>query len=150
MKKTTKKEIRNVLRTGEVTYIWRICYKVIGRRPTSLEVYNFVRAYAQTKKIYNMALYFAYVRKPRNNELKRNVDFHFANCRHIAMSMFRQEISTEITSYTKRPIIWENSLFFASPVYRQEDYNKRYIMPVKGNERFCELLCRVGDKYFKV
>lgn len=97
-----------------------------------------------------MALYFAYVRKPRNNELKRNVDFHFANCRHIAMSMFRQEISTEITSYTKRPIIWENSLFFASPVYRQEDYNKRYIMPVKGNERFCELLCRVGDKYFKV
>lgn len=150
MKKITKNEIQNVLRTGEVTDIWRTCYKVIGRRPTSMEVYNFVRSYAPTKKIYNMALYFAYVRKQRYDNAKRNTDFHFANCRHIAMSMLRQEISAEMTSYTKRPIIWGNSLFFASPIYRQEDYNKKYIMPVKGNERFCELLCSVADRFFEV
>lgn len=148
MKKITKNEIQNVLRTGEVTDIWRICYKVIGRRPTDTEVYNFVRAYAPTKKIYNMALYFAYVRKPKQNKTTLSENYRVKNCRHIAMRMLREEIANGITPYSKRPMIWGNNLYFAPPVYWHEDYNMYFSMPIKGNERFCELLFRVADKYY--
>ena len=50
--------------------------------------------------------------------------------------------------YAKRPMLGKTHLYFCSPVYGHDDYNKVRSIPIAGNERFCELLIKYANKYF--
>lgn len=148
-KRITKKAIQSVVRTGDRTAIWRMCYKVIGKRPKRGDVYHFVEEYAPTVKArrmaYNIACLAGIIRYGENVSAMH--DYYRDNIRHITMCMLREEIARGTDNYTKRPIMGKTHLYFASPFFGHKDYNKASVMPIHGNERFCELICKLADKY---
>ena len=144
----TKKAIQSVLRTGDRTAIWRMCFHVIGKRPTRNEVYDFVKDYAPTVKIRRTAYDIAYWGINRHRyDSKGGYDFYRDNYRHMAMCKLREEIARGTDNYTKRPIMGKTRLYFASPFFGHDDYNKACMMSIRGNERFCDLICKLADKY---
>ena len=164
MEKLTKKYIQSVMRTMDATQIYRVfCQytgtKSVGKRGSEYgrsDVCKFIKEFAPTLKIRSKAYNIAYggIEKTKYQIMiaqciaRKSIEFHDANVRHFALSMFRYEINRPFDSYTKRPVMDETHLYFVSPSYGFDDYNRRRMMPIKGNERFCELLVRMGDKVF--
>ena len=148
VKQFTKKFIQSVLKTGNRTRIWHLYFKVTGERPTRSAVYNFVRNNAPTIKVSKKAFDIAYwgINRHHNNG-KGGYDYYRVNVRHITMNTLRDEIARGVDNYTKRPIMGKTHLYFASPLFGHEDYNKTRMLRIEGNERFCELICKVADKY---
>lgn len=163
-KNLTKKYIQSVMRTMDATQIYHVfCQymgtKSVGKRGSEYgrsDVYDFIKEFAPTQKIRGKAYNIAFGGIEKTNyqimiaqrTARKNIEFYDANVRHFALSMFRNEINRPFDSYTKRPVMGETHLYFVSPTYGFDDYNKRRMMPIKGNERFCELLVRMGDKVF--
>ncbi len=158
-KQLTNKQIQEVLRTENPTEIFRAC-KIVTGSAKSGDVFDFIERFAPTRRVCGMACQLAYSPRSSRNDYKKAVDwrkefgkeqaFKGANIRQIAVALLRKEMAQPLTDYTKLPMITSSGILaFASPAYRERDYNWRYIMPYKGNERFCDLLCNVGEEYFK-
>ena len=81
------------------------------------------------------------------NQNKR--EFYKTHPIQYVMQIFRNEIARGLDNYSKFPIMGDDKLYFASPIYKLNDYNKFAIIPIAGNERFCETLCRYVAKYLK-
>lgn len=152
-KTITKKEIVSVIRTQDPTQIYRFYHHIYGIKPVNVEVCKFIQQFAPTDKLYNAAYDITHYsgRKFRliadMDEYRKHVEWEKAHIRQLAMQKLRREIARGVDSYTKRPIMGKTNLYFASPVYGHRDYNKSIAMPISGNERFCELICRLADKY---
>lgn len=152
-KTITKKQIVSVIRTQDATQIYRLYHHIYGIKPVDVEVCKFIQQFAPTDKIYNAAYDIAChcARKYHSNlslgEFNKYREWKKANIRQIVMQRLRYEITRGVDGYTKRPIMGDTNLYFASPVYGHNDYNKFIAMPISGNERFCELICRLADKY---
>lgn len=151
-KQITKKYIQQVLRTLDRTAIWKLTNTMYGGKTTSKQVVDFVREYAPTNRVYDAAYSIAYV---RNNsraehswELANAIRFRYDNSKHYVLDILREELNRPQDNYTKRPIMGKTYLYWASPVYQHRDYNKSRLLPIKGNERFCEVICKLADKYF--
>lgn len=154
-KSITKKQIVSVIRTQDSTQIYRLYYQVYGIKPVDVEVCKFIQQFAPTDKLYKAAYNIA-CRSGRKfrptvelNEHCTYIEWKNANIRQITMQQLRREIARGVDGYTKRPIMGKTNLYFASPVYGHHDYNKSIAMPISGNERFCELICRLADKYLQ-
>lgn len=149
--KITKKQIQAILRTEDKTQIFRL-YKEIYGQVGKCSVYDFIRDFAPTNKVRSAAFRIA-IGIPEADypgEIRNAVDFKEQNAKHLAMEAFREELKRGLDNYTKRPMMGHAHLYFCSPVYGHADYNKWCAMPIKGNERFCEVLCKLADKYFPV
>lgn len=152
-KTITKKQIVSVIRTQDPTQIYRLYHHVYGVKPIAVEVCKFIEQYAPTDKLYKAAYNIACrcARKfhpvVTQGEFDKYRSWEKANCRQITMQRLRDEIARGVDGYTKRPIMGDTNLYFASPVYGHHDYNKFIALPISGNERFCELICRLADKY---
>ena len=146
----SKNRIQQVLRTLDRTAIFRLTKTIYGD-VESRHVYDLVRLYGPTKKIRTMAFDIAFV-FVRRHDYKianiRHIEYTKANKYHIAIALFKLHVKDPNSPYAKRPIMYKNSLYFASPVYLHADYNKWECMPIAGNERFCETICKLADKYF--
>ncbi len=151
-KTITKKHIEAVLRTMDSTRIFRLYHLIYGGKVKKAKVYKFINFYAPTKAIASRACELSAlvsVLPPYyKDQVRKSIAFESRNARHIALQRFREEVRRGLDSYTKRPIMDGDYLYWASPVFGMDDYNICRAMPVKGNERFCELLCRLADKYF--
>lgn len=164
MENLTKKYIQSVMRTMDATKIYHVFCQYTGTKSVGKQgckygrrdVCDFIKEFAPNLKIrckaYNIA--FGGIEKTNRQIMiaqrtaRKYIEFYDANVRHFALSMFRDEINRPFGTYTKRPVMGETHLYFVSPTYGFDDYNKRRMMPIKGNERFCELLVRMGDKVF--
>lgn len=152
-KSITKKQIVSVIRTQDPTQIYRLYHHVYGIKPVGVEVCKFIQQFAPTDKLYKAAYKIACQsgRKFRpvvtQDEFNKYRSWKKANCRQITMQRLRDEIARGVDGYTKRPIMGCTNLYFASLIYGHDDYNKFIAMPISGNERFCELICRLADKY---
>ena len=146
----SKKRIQQVLRTLDRTAIFRLT-KIIYGDVERRHVYDLVKLYGPTKKIRSLALDIAIIHV-RTQDFKtmdkRHLEYRNANKYHIAMAWFRYFVKKPNSPYAKRPIIGKTNLYFASPIYLHDDYNKWRCMPIAGNERFCETICKLADKYF--
>lgn len=73
-----------------------------------------------------------------------------ANEKHLAIEALKKniEIWKINPADAKRPMMGNIYLWFCSPAYGYSDSNKWMAMPIKGNERFCETICKLADKYF--
>lgn len=153
-KKFTKKYIQSVLRTEDPTQIYRLVHQVKGT-VTKRVVYEFIDDFAPTQKIACLAYELTYGQNKHQAERQlrgaaaiNHLLYYEANIKHCVLEAFRYEIKQGLDNYTKRPMIEGEHLWFCSPYYGYNDYNKRKMMRVKGNERFCDLLVKVADKYF--
>ena len=149
-KTISKKRIQQVLRTLDRTAIFRLTKTIYGDAER-LHVYDLVKLYGPTQKIRSLAFdiaYFNWSRHDLETSVKRHLEYQNDNKYHIAMAWFRYFIKKPNSPYAKRPIIGKTNLYFASPIYLHDDYNKWRCMPIAGNEQFCETICKLADKYF--
>lgn len=153
-KNITKKEIHSILRRQNTTEIFRLYHIIYGGKVEKSKVYDFIREFAPSTYVFDKAYIIVYTSDMKSSkeqvaEARAAIAFKNANQKHIAIQCLRENIARGIDNYSKRPIMGREHLWFASPVYRLNDYNKWRSVEIKGNERFCELICKVADKYFK-
>ena len=146
----SKKRIQQVLRTLDRTQIFRLYHKIYGNIDR-IGIYDFINKFAPNNRVYYAAFNLAF--RKEEHEYSMDVDgkswqYKQENKYHIAMQRFRYYIKDINSPYTKRPIIHGSFLFFVSPIYGIDDYNRWKCMPIAGNERFCETICKLADKYF--
>ena len=121
-KRITKKEIQAVLRSLDATAIYRLYHKLYGTVSKS-GVYDFIKQNAPSKRV---------------------IKFAIAALGAASHNVKRRVIDSEVI----RPMMGRTYLYFCSPIYGHDDYNKVREIPIAGNERFCELLIKYADKYF--
>ena len=149
-KSISLKNIQNVLRTMDRTQIFHLYVKIFGTLDRN-ELYFFIKLNAPSKRVSLAAYDLAFRRaesKYNDEEDKKRWQFIQDNIYQVVVEKFKQYAKNPESPYTKRPMMGYTHLYFASPVYRFEDYNKWCVMPIKGNERFCETICKLADKYF--
>ena len=172
--KATTKEIVKTLRTNDTTKICKLYKRIFGEVPTKeswvyvdgekitykhldgFAVYQWAKDYATSRKM-DRALYVNLDRASH----KWKYSCYDEPYRHAPHGMYeplrKQYIVEELlkncadptSNYAKRPMYGYTHLYFCSPVYGHSDYNKWRAIPIKGNERFCELVVRYADKFFK-
>lgn len=150
--KLTKKDIRAIVRTENATAIFQACKTVTGSA-SYCAVRKFIEDYAPTAalraKAYSLSYGAARNQRPANEDQETKArQFRNGNRRHVVMQLFRSELARGLDSYTKRPVMGHTRLYFAAPAFGHSDYNKRAVMDIRGNERFCELICRVADRIY--
>ena len=171
-KENSKKEIVKTLRSYDVTAICRLYKCIHGEVPTQIremggekkqvkclngyELYKWAAAYATSvkmdKMLYNLLSH-------ASHHWKYSIyDEPFVYNKHGYFEpTLRQHIVEELlkncadptSNYAKRPMYGHTHLYFCSPVYGHADYNKWRAIPINGNERFCELVIRYADRFFK-
>ena len=149
-KKITKKHITEVLRSRDLTEIYQLVHIINGGKIDSRDVIHFAHEYAPSDKVWDdiwRGIHCTPNREAKYRNFRREAEFYAANARHIAVNHLREEIARGIDNYTKRPILGITHLYFCSPVYGHRDHNKHQSVVIKGNERFCELMVRLADKY---
>lgn len=152
MKKVTKKEVAKVLRTMDSTQIFHLHFKMFGHSEKH-HVYNFIRDNAPSVKVFKKAYEIAYPNKHQNERLRYEsaiLKKHGLPCVSKAriVEFLKEQITDVKSPYSKRPMYGFTNLYFCSPIYKHSDYNKHRTIPIKGNERFCEVLIKYADKFF--
>lgn len=150
-KTISKKTIIAAIRRGEPTEIFRLCFLLNGE-VSKKSVCELIRRYAPSQKIKDTAYDIAYrsshnMQPISSNELLRDAEYYEANKIHMIVNRLRYYMNGIKDSYTKAPILIEGQLFWASPRYGSQDYNKSFICDYQGNEKICDLLVRLGKKY---
>lgn len=146
----SKKRIQQVLRTLDRTQIFRLYHQIYGNIDRS-GIYDFINKFAPNNRVYNAAFNLAFRKEEQDYSMDvdgKSWQYNHENKCHIAMQWFRYYIKNLKSPYTKRPIIHGSYLFFVSPIYGMDDYNRWKCMSIAGNERFCETICKIADKYF--
>ena len=146
----SKKRIQQVLHTMDRTQIFRLYKKKYGNIDRS-GIYDFINKFAPNNRVYHAAFNLAFRKDEHDYSMDqdgKSWQYTQENKYHIAMQWFRYYIKNINSPYTKRPIIHGSYLFFVSPIYGMDDYNRWKCMPIAGNERFCETICKLADEYF--
>lgn len=149
-KKITKKHITEVLRSRDLTQIFKLVHQFLGGKISRYDVLGFVKQNAPSDKVADdirKAIVYTPNRAYRFRDYRRATEFNDANRIHIAVQRLREEIERGIDNYTKRPVLGFNHLYFCSPTYGHRDYNKCMYLPIKGYEKCCRLLVKLADKY---
>ena len=152
-KRITKKEIQAVLRSLDVTAIYRLHHKLYGK-VSAWDVFDFVKQYAPSDRVRVAVGRIAFCSK--NMDKRLNYDNYVRSKHGIyhgndlieLVNYVKQQCAEAGSDYAKRPMMGKTHLYFCSPVYGHNDYNKVRSIPIAGNERFCELLIKYANKYF--
>lgn len=153
-KRITVKKIQSILRGMNPTEIFRLYSQIYGGKVERMAVLEFIKKYAPSQKVSKNAYYIAYAKNANKpipaDQAKKSFAWKKANEKHLAIEALKEHIEIWKTNaaYAKRPLMDNNYLWFCSPVYGIFDYNKWRAMPIEGNERFCETICKLADKYF--
>lgn len=151
--KVTKKEIQRVLRTMDSTQIYRLHKKMFGN-VYKAKIVDFIEAYAPTNKIARYAYKLAYNTKHAEDRVTiecycmRKHGIYEGDVKHNIIAELKRNIACATSPYAKRPVLGHTNLYFCSPVYGHSDYNKWRACPIKGNEKFVNLVIKVADKTF--
>lgn len=167
----SKKQIVSTLRTYDVTKICALYKKLFGTIPTEkrqtydskstftcldgFELYQWAKDFATSSKM-DRHLYHL-LDRASHHWSRSFYDDKYCYAKHGTYDPLRkQAIVNEVlkeckdveSNYAKRPMLGYTHLYFCSPVYGHSDYNKACMIPIKGNERFCELVIKYADKFF--
>ncbi len=148
IKRITKKYIDEVLRTMDCTAIYELYFQVNGKKASdSWEVAKFIEVNAPTRGIYRAARDIVYKRPYDERMLRAENEYKRANPYSVEMHRLRYYMAQGYGAYTKIPILGKTHLYWCSSNYCHSDYNKHSTLLIKGNERFCELICRVAQRW---
>lgn len=153
-KRITVKQIKSVLRGMNPTEVFRLYFQIYGGKVERMAVMKFIEKYAPSQKVSKNAYYIAYAKNTNKpiptDQSRKSFAWKEANAKHLAIEALKEhtEIWRTNPAYAKRPMMGNTHLWFCSPIYGFSDYNKWRAMPIEGNERFCETICKLADKYF--
>ena len=132
--KFTKKAFRVALKANNQTMVWYLSAVKLGRTPSRDEVYDLIKAVADTQRDNRKAFSMAYdsQRKQRFQTAETMAwynrgayrQYGQSHYRTVALQMLRRLVTEPVTSYTKVPMLGRTHLYFCSPVYGHSDYNK--------------------------
>ena len=149
----SKKEIAKVLRTMDPTQIFKLYHRIYGHTDRK-GVLDFIKEFATSDRVRYAAYSIAYSHKHayRRNDIemeciKRHGFFHGDDRKNV-IDMLKRECTDVVSNYAKRPMYGVSHLYFCSPLYGPQDYNKRRMIKIEGNERFCELVINYANKFF--
>ena len=155
-KNITKKHIASVLRTQDSTQIYRLVHIIFGGKVTAKAVCDFIKEYAPSERVLKNAYRIAYNSKHQDEririekELIRRHGFFRGDDKTKIVKFLKVQCQMPTSNYAKRPMYGHTHLYFCSPVYGHQDYNKWCALPIKGNEAFCEAVIRYADKFFAI
>lgn len=140
--KTTKKEIVSTLRTLDRTAIFAL-YKRMNGQINRYKIEDFIRTFGPTKAIRRAAheIAFGGRRMPAPVETMGK--------RKEVVEAVKKYLSEPFSAYTKVPMLGHTRLYLCSPAYGHSDYNKSSVLPIAGNERFCEVLIKYAQKFIQ-
>ena len=143
--KITKKTIATELKSLDITRTYRIA-KICGvNLKNKMDIYNWLKSNSPTKKVKNKAYEIAYESdrkkmikngffmpsKPQNRVLK-------------TISHAKVEMTEKRGRYSKILIFGNTNIYWASPIYQHDDYNKSIAMPKNPkNEKLAYLINRI-------
>jgi len=152
-KNITKKHITEVLRTQDSTKIYALYKRIYGNVKQS-GIFDFIREYAPSQRIFRMAFKLAYNDKHQIRRGAIDIEccskhgLYRGDARKRVVDLLKRECKDVTSAYAKRPMMGFTHLYFCSPVYGHSDYNKACMIVIEGNERFCELVIKYADKFF--
>lgn len=150
IKKITKKKIWETLKSQNRTAIYKLVKEIKGKA-NKVEVMDFIRENSKTEKIYKRAYEIAYgtieewCQRSWHNKNNKHGYFEPLKKQEI-VEYLKKQTSKPINNYTKLPFYGITHLYFCSPIYVHRDYNKWCAIPIKGNEKFCELIINYAHK----
>lgn len=65
-----------------------------------------------------------------------------------ALYMLKRLIKDKLSQYTKIAMYGKTHLYFCSPVYKHNDYNKIRCCEIKGNENFCFKIIELSNRIY--
>lgn len=138
----TKKEIISTLRTLDRTAIFAL-YKRMNGQINRSKIEDFIRSFGPTKAVRRAAheIAFGGRRMPAPVETMGK--------RKEVVEAVKKYCAEPFTAYTKVPMLGHTRLYLCSPVFGHRDYNKSSVLPIAGNERFCEVLIQYAQKFIK-
>lgn len=133
-KKITQKKIQVVLKTQDVTLIHKLVSDLGLDANNKGVVFDFIIKNAKTQRVYNSAYELSY-RRSCANEMKK---LSSKNVKHdrldsIQFARFQKESGLIGGSYEKKLIIGSKNIYWASPIYEHQDYNKS--IALENNEK---------------
>ena len=143
--KITKKTIATELKSLDITRTYRIA-KICGvNLKNKMDIYNWIKSNAPTEKVKNKAYEIAY-----ESDRKKMVKNGFfmpskPNNRVLAtISHAKFEMTEKRGRYSKILIFGNTNIYWASPIYQHDDYNKSISMPKNPkNEKLAYLINRI-------
>ena len=165
--KTTKKHIREEIKSYDVTRICKVYKQVHGEVPTDtfevngktfkrldcFKVYKWAKDYVTSSKA-DRRLYHLLDRAPHYYRVPL-CDRCFVWGNDIAplrkqyiVDYLKEQCKNPTSNYAKQPMLGYTHLYFCSPVYGHSDYNKMRALPIEGNESFCAAVIKYANKFF--
>jgi len=114
----TKKTIQEILRTSDLTKIYSVAKKSGVDISNKMNLFRFIEKYAPTKKIYDNAYQLVFVNKKFFDRPSKESKI----LRAIKYAKFQK--SQGKTNYSKVLIIGNSNIYWASPAFEHQDYNK--------------------------
>lgn len=151
-KTAIKKALMEAIKNGEKKEFFHI-YAMAGRKCNShhsvqdIDVLIFCRQYL-SDPAYSKARNIIRVSSPEERRRHEWLKVYHSE-KHQVIAALKKFMSDPTSNYAKQPMYGFTHLYFCSPVYGHRDYNKWQAIPIKGNERFCELIVKLGYKYSK-
>jgi hypothetical protein len=136
----TKKEINKVLKTKDRTLIFKLATQCGIDVNLKSQVFRFIKDNAPTKSVDDAAYTIAYYAP---NYKEAQYGFVAPNRMPIAdaINFARKQKEEGYSSYSKILICGNTNIYWASPIYGHEDYNKsRAFANTEKNRRAAELI----------
>ena len=128
----TKAEIARVLRTQNSTEIFKICSKLGLDVSVRKSVYDFIRENAPSAKVYRNAYRLSYGAGDFKNY---RIDHSSVKMPiKAAVDHAKYNKNRGYDNYSKKLILGNTNIYWASPVYEHSDYNKSVAFP--NTEKF--------------
>ena len=169
-KKISKKEIIKTLRTYDTTKICKLYKKIFGMVPVETrsngtwsfncldggKVYYWAKDFATSRKM-DRRLYYSLCRSSHHwkypfdamDAVYSKHGYYQPTLKQYIVQELLRNCTDPASNYAKRPVYGHTHLYFCSPAHGHADYNKWRAIPIKGNERFCELVIKYADRFFK-
>jgi hypothetical protein len=127
MKKVTKKEIAKVLRTQNVTNIFKLCANLCVDVDNKGEVMKFIKDNAPSQRVYSNAYKLSYGSNWFKNFRAKETSVKMPI--KDAIDFAKKHKKRGFDSYSKVLILGNKNIYWASPVYQHSDYNKSVAFP---------------------
>jgi hypothetical protein len=128
MKKVTKKHIQNELRTLDPTRTFKVAKMAGVDVKNKYDVHQFVLDNAPTKKVERLAYTVSIAAGSQKLRRRSWLDNTPPATQAIRFAKWQKENGAMETNYGKILIVGNSRIYWASPVYKHQDYNKAIAM----------------------
>jgi len=142
---TSKTQIKKVLRTQNVTEIFKLAAKNGVDTSNKVDVLNFIRANSPSQKVSRNAYDLSVGAEGKKNGLEYRMQDLFVVNMPVkdTLAYAKQQKKQGESNYSKKLIEGNNNIYWASPRYGHLDYNKSIAM--KNDKKGRKIMNLIND-----